>query len=116
MHLLHDAMYVPMLIFSFILLIIAIVLYDFYGEFGSGLSNVFLLMKLLSSALLNVLMLANHRFWDIRTYNIFEIVDNIVPGIYMLLRSILYFETRESFKLTNIVFKHPMTLNLSYSL
>ena len=53
-----------------------------------GLPNVFLLMKLVSSALPNVLMSANDWFWDTKTDNIFEIVDNIFLGDFMLLWSI----------------------------
>ena len=71
------------------MLIIAMILYDLLGEFGLECStqfglNVFLLMKLVSSALPNVLMSAHHRFWDIRRYNIFKIVDNIVSDVFML--------------------------------
>ena len=67
------------------MLIIAIILYVFWVKcFWSALPNVFLLMKLVSSALPYVLMSAYHRFWDIRTYHKFEIVDNIVSGIFML--------------------------------
>ena len=55
---------------------------------SSALPNVFLLMKLVSSALPNVLMSANDWFWDTRIDNIFEIVDNIVLGDFMLLWSI----------------------------
>jgi hypothetical protein len=65
------------------------VLCDLLGEFGLECStqfdlSMFLLMKLVSSALPNVLMSGHHTFWKIRTYNIFEIVDNIVSGIFML--------------------------------
>ena len=37
----------------------------------SALPNVFWFMKLVSSAIPNVLMLAHHRFWDIKTFTIY---------------------------------------------
>ena len=52
---------------------------------SSALPYVFLLVKLVSSILPNVLMLANHWFWDTRANDIFEIVDNIVSGDFILL-------------------------------
>jgi hypothetical protein len=49
-------------------------------------TQLFLSMKLVSNALPDVLMSANHWYWDhTRIDNIFEIVDNIVSGDFMLL-------------------------------
>jgi hypothetical protein len=77
------------------MIIIESVLYIFRVNFiWSALSNIFLLMKLVSSALPYVVMCAHHRF---------EIVDNIVSGIFKFFDS--YINLRlENFNLTNIVF------------
>ena len=82
------------------MLITTILLYDFFGEVGFECSTqlsfcwwgwcqvlypIVFSMKLVSNALPDVLMSANHWYWDhTRTDNIFEIVDNIVSGDFML--------------------------------
>ena len=52
-------------------------------------------------------------FWVTKIDTIFEIVDDIVSGDFMLLWSKYKYETRESLQLLNIVFNIQATLNLN---